>query len=140
MVKKNKFLILRAHHLLCLQGFQGYGYDEPFTKNLSKIHKIFLKSKKLKLIFSNDLICKHCPFSTKANTKCFKKNSNVKYFDLKVIKILSLKPQTILSLSKVLQKVELKRRKLITLCKNCEWKSICLWFIKGTPSNAHSKI
>ena len=31
-------LVLRGHHLLCLQGFQGYGYDEDFVKNMTEIN------------------------------------------------------------------------------------------------------
>ena len=26
-------LRIRAHHILCIQGFQGLGYSEEFTKN-----------------------------------------------------------------------------------------------------------
>lgn len=36
-MKKNNPIYLRAHHLLCLQGYQGYGYDEKFKKNMDKV-------------------------------------------------------------------------------------------------------
>ena len=31
-------LTLRGHHLLCLKGFQGYGYDENFVKNMIEVN------------------------------------------------------------------------------------------------------
>ncbi len=30
---------IRAHHLLCLQGFQGYGYSQDFVRNMAEIIK-----------------------------------------------------------------------------------------------------
>lgn len=38
-MKENNIIKLRGHHLLCLQGYQGYGYDSEFEKNMTKIHK-----------------------------------------------------------------------------------------------------
>jgi hypothetical protein len=37
MPNENEVIKLRVHHLLCLQGYQGYGYDECFKKNLENI-------------------------------------------------------------------------------------------------------
>lgn len=34
---KNNQIYLRGHHLLCLQGYQGYGYDKKFKKNMDNI-------------------------------------------------------------------------------------------------------
>ena len=32
-----KILSIRAHHFLCMQGFQGYGYSEDFIRNMAGI-------------------------------------------------------------------------------------------------------
>ena len=37
MKKKPNIIYLRGHHLLCLQGYQGYGYDEKFKKSMDKV-------------------------------------------------------------------------------------------------------
>ena len=31
-------LVLRGHHLLCLKGFQGYGYDDDFVENMKLVN------------------------------------------------------------------------------------------------------
>ena len=55
-------LILRGHHLLCLKGFQGYGYDKDFVKNMTDINtKRKLDTTTIKLTNSSDDICKNCP-------------------------------------------------------------------------------
>lgn len=83
-----KKIKLRGHHLLCIQGYQGYGYDKIFEKNLDKIFKLikddlkikksisktnekpssnYLESKhnkskiQIKLVLEEDEICLCCP-------------------------------------------------------------------------------
>ena len=55
-------LTLRGHHLLCLQGFQGYGYDDKFVKNMSYINNL-RKSENTTVSITNkaDDICRCCP-------------------------------------------------------------------------------
>ena len=52
---------LRGHHLLCLQGFQGYAYDDSFVKNMTYINnlenlKIQLLPLQIKLTISADAV------------------------------------------------------------------------------------
>ena len=55
-------LILRGHHLLCLQGFQGYGYDENFVKNMAEINQSRkLDDTTISITNEADDICKACP-------------------------------------------------------------------------------
>lgn len=55
-------LILRGHHLLCLKGFQGYGYDENFTKNMIDVNsKRKMENTTITLTNSPDDVCKACP-------------------------------------------------------------------------------
>ena len=80
---------IRAHHLLCMQGFQGYGYSEEFSQNMSKIIQK-LKShpeQKIEITADLDIICKSCP--QKKNKICKNVISNwmIKRVDKKVIKI-----------------------------------------------------
>ena len=53
---------LRGHHLLCLQGFQGYGYNDSFVKNMTYINNL-RKSENTTITITNkaDDICRCCP-------------------------------------------------------------------------------
>ena len=61
---EKKVIYLRGHHLLCLQGYQGYGYDDNFKKNMENIINI-LKNEdsnvKVVLTESPDVLCEFCP-------------------------------------------------------------------------------
>jgi hypothetical protein len=35
---------IRVHHLLCMQGFQGYGYNDDFATHLKNIIERFRKN------------------------------------------------------------------------------------------------
>ena len=53
---------LRGHHLLCILGFQGYGYSEDFVLNMTRINELRKTDKTtIKLINSSDDICSACP-------------------------------------------------------------------------------
>ena len=53
---------LRGHHLLCLQGFQGYGYSKDFVLNMTRINDL-RKSNDCTVTLTNDPddICSSCP-------------------------------------------------------------------------------
>ena len=68
---------LRGHHLLCIQGFQGYGYSEEFLENMKKIHKkIISNEENIQLVTGPDDICKSCPNLN--NDKCKNNKENNK--------------------------------------------------------------
>ena len=54
---------LRGHHLLCILGFRGLGYDEAFVANMTRV--VGLIRKKPETVFtltdSADILCATCP-------------------------------------------------------------------------------
>ncbi len=58
---------IRAHHLLCIQGFQGLGYSKEFTKNMAQIKDELLNnpSSFIRLVIGVDSICECCPHNSK---------------------------------------------------------------------------
>ena len=54
---------LRPHHLLCVQGFVGKGYNERFTSNMTAVVMELRECKEvlLEIIFSTDDVCSACP-------------------------------------------------------------------------------
>ncbi len=54
---------LRAHTLLCLQGFRGEGYSASFVHNLSMIHRSLAEDPEqvVQVLDSPDAVCQVCP-------------------------------------------------------------------------------
>ena len=92
-MQKTSFKI-RAHHLLCIQGFQGLGYSAGFVENLQKIiNHIQEYPKQTELILTDDLddICQACPHSGTAECeKDPQADAQIKAMDRAVLKKLDL--------------------------------------------------
>ncbi|MCL2116294.1 MAG: DUF1284 domain-containing protein [Methanobrevibacter sp.] len=146
MEEKDHIIELRAHHLLCLQGYQGYGYDEKFKKNLEeKLHKL-KNDKKIRVILKNsvDDLCKKCPNlkgnicvgdSKKLNSlnqdTIAKNNEKVIKMDLSILKIAKLKKNKKYSFEYLLKIVNHEFsniNQVRKICKDCKWINECLWY------------
>ncbi|SHK53242.1 DUF1284 domain-containing protein [Tepidibacter formicigenes] len=116
-------LILRAHHLLCIQGYQGKGYSNEFINNMNKIVNILKNNldTKIKIISKTDFICSKCP-SNIGNGLC-KSETKVHSLDSKTLEILDLKKNQIYVYKEILSiiKKNLTLEKFQYICKNCEW-------------------
>ena len=54
-------VILRAHHLLCLRGFVGMGYNEDFVQNMTQIKERLEGGEDVVIVDACDDICGSCP-------------------------------------------------------------------------------
>ena len=124
---------IRGHHLLCIQGFQGYGYSRDFTRNMAEAaRRINAPDVKVRVIAECDIICAFCPHMREDNCrKTPDSEERVKTKDLRIIKKLGLN-----------EKEEHKAKDIFTLtceklryrtdiqgiCGDCGWKHVCLWF------------
>ncbi|WP_407421938.1 DUF1284 domain-containing protein [Methanobrevibacter sp.] len=123
---------LRGHHLLCLSGFQGYGYSEDFVLNMARINEK-RKSEDCIITLTNeaDDICSSCPNlkdnlceNEKQNEVIVKMdneilsqfNSEKEYNSLELFKEVSMKFNTLKSVENV--------------CNNCKWENECLFYKK----------
>ena len=54
---------LRAHHLLCLQGFRGLGYSPTFVEKMAALRRRLLAQHETAVVLTNqpDVICRACP-------------------------------------------------------------------------------
>lgn len=121
--------ILRAHHFLCMQGFQGYGYSSGFVEDMKRIVSEIRKNPdmKVKIIDSCDDICASC--TNNVNGKCRNYNS-IEVMDKKVLKKLDIKSGQELTVSELFDKVNKKIKNKETaddICGKCLWYSKCLW-------------
>ncbi|MGN0177453.1 DUF1284 domain-containing protein [Methanobrevibacter sp.] len=126
-------LILRGHHLLCLKGFQGYGYDEKFTKNLTNVN---LKRKSpdtiIQLTNTPDDICKDCP--NLKNNVCIDKiqNERIVFMDNEVLKHLDKKEYNSVELFEEINTIFNTKESISEICFKCMWHEKCLFYQKLT--------
>lgn len=116
-------LVLRPHHILCIQGYRGKGYNDEFVSNMDEIVYLLKNNPnhKVKLISKTDTICKHCP-SNIGEGLC-KFQSKVAALDEKTLQNLSLEEDTEYVYDDILNyiKENLTIEKFESICKECEW-------------------
>lgn len=121
---------IRAHHLLCMRGFQGYGYSREFERNLEEvIHYLDLHPQSgLKVVASTDLICRMCPHLK--DGRCDKSPpSDIHGMDLKVLEKLDVPEgaeKTVHELFKMVDTLNL--HDLQDICGDCSWMDKCLFY------------
>lgn len=126
---------LRGHHLLCIQGFQGYGYSEEFLENMKKIHKkIISNEENIQLVTGPDDICKSCPNLNNDKCKNNKENQIILKMDMIVLdKVLNKENKKEYNPSELFKIVNnsFKRKKDIKeVCIGCMWFNKCIWVKK----------
>lgn len=123
-------LILRGHHLLCLQGFQGYGYSEEFTKNMTEIN-LARKSENtiIQLTDSPDDICKACPNLKNNICENELQNNNIVKMDREVLKkIDNAHEYNSRDLFDEISQIFNTKESVSNICFNCMWHEKCLFY------------
>ncbi len=132
-------LKIRAHHLLCLQGFQGYGYSKDFVANLRGIRDHLLTSPHLEIqvVAEEDIICSCCPH--RSETGCGKNKDSelrIRAKDLKILEKLDVVPGTQDLACNFLERIAARFRTywdIQDICGNCQWEDKCLWYQRMRP-------
>ncbi len=125
---------IRAHHLLCIQGFQGYGYDRCFEEHMKDIFNYFFLNPKntLQIIIGNDELCSHCPHEIEHQCNRDSDSSSIEKLDQTVINRVSLTENEIYSFENAVNSInnDLKNDDILEICGKCGWSLKCLFFIK----------
>lgn len=130
---------IRAHHLLCMQGFAGYGYSQDFVANMTRVVND-IKSQpglKIKIVAQCDAICARCPHNKSG--LCHKRSdsgSKVGQMDLLVLEKLGLSRGTIGAAEEIfatVNRILRSCRDVQDICGNCGWKDKCLWYDSLSP-------
>lgn len=123
---------LRGHHLLCLQGFQGYGYDNNFVLNMGKINELRKnEDTKIRLINSKDDICKNCPNLKNSYCTNRDKELEIKKMDDEVISKFKInKEYNSLELFEEVSKIFNSIESVRNICFECKWHDECLFYQK----------
>lgn len=123
---------IRAHHLLCMQGFQGYGYSEEFTENMAHITDKLRENPStfLKIVLGSDSICDYCPHYS--NGSCNMEptsESRIRLMDDLLIRELKLKEGSVISWAEVKSLTNnLSPQAISKVCGNCFWGEKCIYF------------
>ena len=118
---------LRFHHLLCILGFQGLGYDEKFVEGMKRIVQKIKESPDLeiKIIKGCDDICSACPFNIDGycENEVVGGEERAKERDSQVAERLALKTRNALTVKEVMDllKKEIKPGDLAVICTDCPW-------------------
>ena len=122
-----KGIPLRAHHLLCLLGFQGIGYSAEFIRNLHKVKRMIEQNPDLEIeiVEDCDVVCIQCPNSQ--DTECVKggvnDNRTVKEMDRRVMEKLDIKPHDRFKVREIyaLVKEKIQPEDFRDLCRGCDY-------------------
>ncbi len=118
---------LRFHHLLCILGFRGLGYDEKFIKGMERVVQKIKDNPNLEieLIKGCDNICAACPFNIEGlcENEAIGGEEKVRGRDSEVAGRLNLKAEDILTIKEIMDllKKKIKPGDLSVICKDCPW-------------------
>jgi uncharacterized protein len=127
MAETPKRLRVRAHHLLCMHGFQGLGYSEKFVQNMGEICRQVQAEPALEIevVDTPDDICVPCPFigggcCSREGTEA---GQTTKELDRRVLEKLAISPGRVFSRDEILALVlaKISPDDLEVLCEGCEW-------------------
>ena len=118
---------LRAHTLLCLQGFRGEGYSLSFIDNLARIHRDLIEHPEqwVEVVDAPDTVCGACPHL--APPGCSLRGDgfeeSMKTQDQHVLRLLGLQAGIRVRWSEILERIRtaITGDSLPGICGQCRW-------------------
>ena len=129
IISEQEIVNLRAHHLMCLPGYKGKGYDGAHKTSWDTI-SARLKEKPdtfIRIVDGQDDLCANCPNAKGKNgISC-----NMKFLeklDNKVKELLNITTGTIMTWKEIMNKMFsiMNKDKHKEMCGNCEWRKFGL--------------
>ena len=126
---------LRAHHLMCMQGFQGHGYSEEFVDNMARIVQLLGDEPhtELTLLTGPDDICAACPhLEGDACVKDDGAEEEVLAMDRMVLEALGATAGDVLPAVEAIDRLDealAGREDAGRICGDCQWGDQCLWLL-----------
>ncbi len=119
--------VLRPHHGMCFQFFEGKGYNGEFTGHMGRVIKMLSENPSAKIILrtSVDEVCKCCP--NNAGGICISRDK-VQRYDREVLKYCGLADGAGISYEDFLMLVKeriIDTGKRSDICGDCTWDHIC---------------
>jgi uncharacterized protein len=125
--RPDNLVILRAHHLLCLHGFRGLGYDDRFVANMSEVCERIRRepAPQIKVVNEPDDICGACPHVT--GCSCEKTGEvdeeRARQLDARVLAQLGIAPGQIFARDELMTLIynKITPDDLVVVCEGCDW-------------------
>ncbi len=125
--------ILRPHHGMCFQFYEGKGYSEDFTDHMGRIIRRMEEdpSQKIRLRVETDIVCENCP-NNEGGT-CTSQGKVTRY-DKEVLKACGIAEGSEISFAEF---TALVKERIIDagirgkICGDCSWDYICRNIAKG---------
>lgn len=119
--------ILRPHHGMCFQFYEGKGYSEDFTDHIGRIIREMESdpTQKITIKVETDLVCKNCP--NNESGVCSTQDKVLRY-DKGVLNACNIKDGAEMTYLEFMDMVKTKvietglRREI---CGDCSWDYIC---------------
>ncbi len=120
-------MVLRPHHGMCFQFYEGKGYSAEFTDHMGRVIRTLCERPEMpvRLTCSADAVCEHCPNNDGGTCKSADK---VKRYDAAVLDACGLSEGDTLPYADFAARVTERildaglRR---SICGDCEWDAIC---------------
>lgn len=130
-MKNDHPIPLRPHHGLCLAFYQGRGYSEAFTNNMSQMQRQLLLDPEIELHAEADCICAACPNNQEGVCTSLtgpEGTEKARRYDRAVLKLCDLEEGDVLSF---LAFAEIVRNRILEkglreeVCGDCQWNGLC---------------
>lgn len=118
--------MLRPHHGICLQFFEGRGYSEEFVINMSQICERLRSGARIRLRPGGDEICRCCP---KLSRGCCSDEEKVSAIDRRTLVKTGLVFDAELDSREYFTLVKKKiidSGEMSAVCGDCQWSGICI--------------
>ena len=119
--------ILRPHHGMCFQFYEGKGYSPDFTDHMGKVIKDFEHSPQqmIRLMITADTVCESCPNND--DGICVSRDKTERY-DEEVLRMCGISEEELMAYEDF---IALVKEKIIDtglrsrICGDCSWDYIC---------------
>ena len=113
---------LRPHHLLCMQGYRGKGYDSEFVNNMDRVTAFLSENPDYRIRIKEgcDVLCSECPNMTEEG-KCTTQDF-VSFLDRSVTECLGIKEGEY-SYGDAADQINRRLTKEVyyNICGSCQW-------------------
>ncbi|WP_255333708.1 DUF1284 domain-containing protein [Methanosarcina sp. KYL-1] len=132
---ESKRLRIRAHHLFCIQGFQGYGYSLAFVANMRAVIADLeaSPSRPLELVSECDAICVSCPSKRECSAQESVLSRTIRHMDLLVLDKLEMEEGSVIGANEAFRLINENLNNasdIEDVCGNCKWRQKCLWYMQ----------